>query len=830
MARDYAATTAERRYPESLVNIDAEREVLGGILCNNDILHAVLELVDIEDFYELLHQRILFESLSMIAEGKIANPVTLRPLLINDPALNELGGPAYLAVLTESRVISPKFIYDFAMQVADLAKRRRLYDEFRVQSEAIATIGDASIGEVASNIDVAIAKAVARRQVGNSMTLGNAVDKTWRSIEDDVAGRKVRGVETSFIPDWNQLTGTMRPGEFIVLGARPSMGKAQPLDAKVLTPNGWTMMGQLEVGQAIAGPDGRPSRVTAIFPQGPKEIFRVSFSDGRSAECCAEHLWKVRFRKWKHDRVVSTLELATMLKKPQYRGRLSVDLVTGDFGVRTDLLIDPWLLGALLGDGDLQKGAVRFSNADDEVIAKVRTRLPCDLQLHSAGGADYRISGGQRGGTPNALLDALRAYGLAGTVSETKFVPRVYLEANRDVRSDVLRGLLDTDGWVEKSGTVRFSSASRQLALDVQYLVRSLGGVCRISVKEAPQFTSNGIKKTGLAAYLCTVRHPNAEEFLSLTRKAQRAIRKRHTVRLSVESIEPTRITEAQCISVSHPDRLYVTDDFVVTHNTATATSVALGAADKGAGVLFISLEMDLESITERMMADLLHWHRATTTYQDVQNGNIAMHDQHIFDEVRRRAAELPLIVVDPPSLTAARLPMVVRRYQREMEARGQRLDLVVLDYMQMMKGSKGQDRFETVTEISQISKATAKECGIAMLALSQLSRAVEQREDKRPQLSDLRESGQIEQDADTILFLYREEYYLERTKPRKTEEKRHAAWEEAMQAASGRLEIICAKRRKGRIGSRNCHFFGAHQAVRGSNFFQAKSEGRDGE
>jgi replicative DNA helicase len=172
------------------------------------------------------------------------------------------------------------------------------------------------------------------------------------------------------------------------------------------------------------------------------------------------------------------------------------------------------------------------------------------------------------------------------------------------------------------------------------------------------------------------------------------------------------------------------------------------------------------------------------------------------------------LQVIDAASLPVHRLGRMVRRWKRRFAARNQSLDLVIVDYLQKLR-APGTNRFEIITEISQTLKEIAKENELGVLALAQLSRKVEERDDKRPQLADLRESGQIEQDADAVLFLFRQEYYLERSLPSEWDVK-HAEAATALEACRGEIEFICAKRRKGRAGTAKGRFYGAFQAVRG--------------
>jgi replicative DNA helicase len=246
---------------------------------------------------------------------------------------------------------------------------------------------------------------------------------------------------------------------------------------------------------------------------------------------------------------------------------------------------------------------------------------------------------------------------------------------------------------------------------------------------------------------------------------------------------------------------------------TATAISYSLGAAARGHGVLFVSLEMSATELGERMAADLCLQHRIP--YEKIRDRTLDADQRREICRARDRIAEMPLQVIDQGGLKLGQLRTRVRRWARRFAARGQRLELVIVDYLQLLRPDRQMDRIEAVGDISRTLKEIAKEHGLAVLALAQLSRAVEQRVDKRPQLSDLRESGQIEQDADAVLFFLRDEYYLRAAEPMHGDPKRDE-WEKRIQACQGRIEFICAKRRNGPTGSIIGDFLYHFQAVRG--------------
>lgn len=249
---------------------------------------------------------------------------------------------------------------------------------------------------------------------------------------------------------------------------------------------------------------------------------------------------------------------------------------------------------------------------------------------------------------------------------------------------------------------------------------------------------------------------------------------------------------------------------------TALALSYALGAALAGHGVLFVSLEMSSRELAARMAADMCFDGREGVPYSAVRDGTLNDHQRRRVADARNKMAQLPFQVVDAGSLTTGRLAMLVRRHARRMAAKGHKLELVIVDYLQLLSpDSKNRSAYEAVSEVSRALKALAKDQSVAVFALAQLSRAVENRPDKRPQLADLRDSGQIEQDADAVLFLLRAEYYLHQCEPDPIDPK-HIAWKELMEENRGKIEFILAKRRNGVTGTAMGDFHGAFQAVRG--------------
>ncbi|HZI18726.1 MAG TPA: replicative DNA helicase [Pyrinomonadaceae bacterium] len=763
---------------------DAERAILGSIILDNSLVNQAVELLKPDDFYVRAHQFVFRAMIALSERGGEINPILLGEELRREGVLEQTGGVSFIAELTYGL---PHFtnVTAYAKVVKDKSLMRQLVKVAnKITSEALEEEDEAQI--ILDHAEQMIFALADERTRQGFSHIKPVADHILEKVQE-MAGRSVMltGCPTGFT-DLDRMTSGLQPADLVIIAARPSMGKAQPLTARVRTPAGWVRMGDLRVGDALASVDGAPSFVTGVFPQGEREVFRVTFSDGRSTVCCAEHLWRVHNRKWGAEgRVLQTKEVAALLGEEQYRNRLSVPVPSGDFGV--ELLnppVDPWVLGALIGDGRLD-GRLAFSSADASLVARLGAGLVGGYRLVRETTFDYRI---QRVGAPppgkgvspqpHAVKGALKALGLFGLKSHEKFIPPAYLNASKRQRIELLRGLMDTDGTVEPSKTLRFCTTSVRLAADVQALARSLGALASVSERR-PSYTHRGERREGRTAYVVTIRHAHPEQFLWLERKRAR-LRDRapSTPRLNVVSVERVGSEPVQCIAVSHPSRLYVTDDYVVTHNTAFCLNIAQNAAVRDGRVVGVfSLEMSKESLVMRMLSS-----EARVDAHRFRNGYLSRDEWARLAGALGTLADAKIYVDDTPGISV----LEMRAKARRLAAEQRRLDLIIVDYLQLMSGGgrRQESRQQEVSQISRDLKSLAKELNVPLIALSQLSRAAETRTDHRPQLSDLRESGAIEQDADVVGFIYRDEYY------NATEENENKA------------EIIIAKQRNGPTGT----------------------------
>jgi phosphate starvation-inducible PhoH-like protein len=375
-------------------------------------------------------------------------------------------------------------------------------------------------------------------------------------------------------------------------------GRAQSVDTPVLTPDGFRPIGSLAVGDLVIGSNGEPTPVIGVYPQGEKDIYRVTTQDGGSTLCSGDHLWAVATRddrrRGKPLRVLATEAMIGGLRANHYhRYELPMHSAPVRFPYRP-VPLDPYALGLLLGDGCLTGSTTpSFATADVELAWELQRRLP-GIQVRPKRRPNYVLSGltspwQSTALVENPLNDVVRELGLHGRRSTTKFVPELYLHNSANVRLAVLQGLLDTDGGpVTQRGRtcrVQYTTTSPRLRDDVTFLVRSLGGVAYTGVRPALGRTP------GLAygrpvyhrhdAYIVDIRLPAAIEPFRLARKREkyRAAGGGGRPMRFIESIEPAGTAQAVCISVAAADSLYTTEDFLLTHNTLNDSFIILDEA-----------------------------------------------------------------------------------------------------------------------------------------------------------------------------------------------------------------------------------------------------------
>lgn len=398
-------------------------------------------------------------------------------------------------------------------------------------------------------------------------------------------------------PYQEKAVETATKGKNGVLVMPCGSGKGLPIDAKICTPTGWKRNGDLQIGDAVVGSDGKATRVTGIFDRGKVDAYKITFSDGVETVCDKDHLWTVQKQSQRAEsgnwNVMNTQAIyehyQNMKSRSQY---LYIPIVkpVEFYCYEKELYItmNPWLLGFLLGDGCFQKSMIMMSTSEDDLQKKVVDIIgkdygACEWLVHKDK-YDWRFCGGY-------VLHDIQSLGLNCKHSYEKFIPTQYLYGSIETRLAVLQGLFDADGHINNGCTFEYCTTSKKLADDVVFIVESLGGMAKVKEK-IPKYTYVGEKRTGRKAYRIFFKLYQFKPFTS--KKHSIAYKERTHYKEAyriIKKIEPCEPITSRCITVDAEDQLYVTEHFVVTHNTQCGLEII---ARIGGRALWLTHTQDL--------------------------------------------------------------------------------------------------------------------------------------------------------------------------------------------------------------------------------------------
>jgi hypothetical protein len=356
-------------------------------------------------------------------------------------------------------------------------------------------------------------------------------------------------------------------------------GKAQPLDSLVLSENGFIKMRDIAIGAKVFGEDGELHNVIGIYPQGSKRIYNITFSDDSSVECCEDHLWTYQKPQDKAKEYFRTEPLKKIINQPLYkvtnRGdknwQYFIPLTKPINFLEKDLPIDPYVLGVLIGDGDLGADGISITNSEIDIINKISLLLKNDFELSKKGNSySYHISDSCLRKSDDKYMhkmkNILSKLNLLDKQSPNKFIPIDYLYNSIPNRIKIMQGLIDTDGEVINNKII-YSTTSHQLALDIQFLVQSLGGTAKIENRQTHYTYKNEVKE-GSPSYRIFIKMSNDIEIFSSKKHTNKYKKGNSSPKRTIQSIEYIGLKECQCIVVDNPSKLYLTDNFIVTHNS----------------------------------------------------------------------------------------------------------------------------------------------------------------------------------------------------------------------------------------------------------------------
>lgn len=507
-----------------------------------------------------------------------------------------------------------------------------------------------------------------------------------QEIKDDFEERIAQGDTTYGIEILDDCVETIRNGSVTFIIAAPNVGKAITLDTKILTPRGWVLNRDIKVGDLVIGKNGQPTKVLGVFPQGTTETFKVIFADGREVVTSPEHLWTIESSHFSTPRVLNTVQLMELNKKDYFKNRLHTPVYSGNHGKDKSFLIPPYVLGVLIGDGCLTMDGLVYCKPSIEVFNKVKSYLPNrDIVMLRNKNVSIRNS--------RDLKMEIERYKL-NIKSYDKFIPKDYLEGtSKKQRLELLQGLLDTDGYQSKSYN-EFSTTSRQLAEDVQQLAWSLGFDCRIKSRMG-KYKKNGIVIETRLNYRTIISN------------------KRTKAQCIIKDIIPWGKTETQCIAVDAPDKLFVIENYIVTHNSLWGLTIATNLAKQGKKVLICSCEMGAGLLMERQLKTLTgigmkQLREMYSSHRDEANyimDSIIEDDQ--FDYLKN---------IDICETGGATVKDMIKMFDCFPE-----FEYIVVDYIQRVRGIGTE--YEVITNAARELQTYARRTGRKFIICSQASR-----------------------------------------------------------------------------------------------------------
>jgi replicative DNA helicase len=693
-SRPQATAPAYDRQPPQ--DVQAEQSVLGGMLLSKDAIADVVEVLHGADFYRPAHQVIFDCILDLYGRGEPADAITVAAELNRTDQLSKMGGAVYLHTLIASTPTAANAGY-YAAIVAEQAVLRRLVEAGTrvVQLGYGAAGGKGDVDDIVDRAQQEIYDVTEKRMSEDYSRLEDILQPTMDEL-DAIASRGgvSRGVPTG-IRDLDELTNGLQAGQMVVIAARPGVGKALALDTPVATPRGWTTMGEIRVGDQVMGSDGRPTTVVAATDvMTDRPCYEVHFSDGSVIVADAQHQWLTETLDG--DRGVRTTEqiVGSLLSgsHPNHAVANTAPLELRE----APLPLSPYALGVWLGHGALR-------SSDPEITAFLEVELPEGVDVAAQ----------------------LGALGLL----KSRHIPLAYLRASVRQRRELLAGVLDSVGTVTATGDIRLMVASRRLTHDVRELITGLGHQLS-AAPDAGHTLAFAVDEDVFRAESKQLLHKEARRLSAVPRPAR-----------FITDVRPITSVPVRCIQVDAENHLFLAGrGFIPTHNSTLGLDIARSASVKHhLPAAIFSLEMSKHEITMRLLSA-----EAKVPLHHMRAGTLSDED---WSKLARRMGEIadaPLYIDDSPNMTM----MEIRAKARRLKQRND-LKLVVIDYLQLMtSGKRVESRQQEVSEFSRALKLLAKELEVPVIAMSQLNRGSEQRQDKKPMLSDLRESGCLTADT----------------------------------------------------------------------------------
>ena len=718
--------------------IPLEEAVLGALMLDKDALSIVLDILRAESFYLDAHQLIYKAMLRLFEKSQPVDLLTVTEELKKTGELEAAGGPYYLVELSNkvasaanieyhARIIAQKYVQRELISVSTKIIR----DAYEDTTDVFNLLDDAEQGLFA------IAQQNMSRGFESMSSLADKAQKQFEELRKKEDG--LTGVPTGFT-EWDRLTSGLQRSDLIILAARPGMGKCLGKGTKVLMYDGsLKKVEDIKVGDLIMGDDSTPRRILSLA-RGRERMYWIRQNKGKDYRVNESHILSLKKSRQEgageRGEILDIPVRDYLSRSAKFQSNYKGYKVAVDFAEQK-VPLPPYFLGLWLGDGSSRKSNIHTQ--DEEVATYLQERAaPPKLELtpYKAAGKcpEYQISN-EAGRWGYSLQGKLRAMGVLGN----KHIPRPYLINSRKNRLLLLAGLIDSDGhYLEQSNGYEITQKDEALTRQIKFLCDSLGYRVSFNAKQA------SIASTGCECTVYRLRiYGNIDEIpVRIPRKHAREWQSAVNWQVTGIQVEYDKVDDYYGFEIDG-NRRFLLEDMTVTHNTALTLSLAKNAAsDFGKPVAIFSLEMSALQLAQRFISM-----EAEISGMKLRNGQLEEYEWQQLNAALERISEVPLYIDDTPGINIFELRAKARRLKMQHN-----IDLIIIDYLQLMSGGGDNQRGNREQEVSAISRALkglAKELNVPVIALSQLSRAVEVRGGtKRPQLSDLRESGCLTGDA----------------------------------------------------------------------------------
>ena len=750
---------------------DLEEAVLGALMLERDALTDVIDILKVDTFYKEAHQRIYGAITQLFTNSEPVDLLTVKNQLVKTGELDMVGGALYLAELTQ-RVNSAANIEFHARIVVEHSLKRQMIN----LSGEIMKMAYEDTTDVFMLLDqmeqklFAIAEGNIRKNYADMGQIMRAALVELEMKKDQKEG--LTGVPTGFTA-LDRVTSGFQKTELIIIAARPGMGKCLGKGTKVLMFDGsLKKVEDVIAGDLLMGDDSTPRKVKSIA-RGRENMYWIRQNKGNDYRVNESHILSLKRNRnegnHKNGDVLNITVKDYLIKSDKFKTNYKGYKVAVEFDEKP-VSIEPYFLGLWFGDGQ-------------------ENLTPTPLLLRGAYVHEKSPSQQERGWgevTEFSTNSELRKHNLL----KNKHIPNNFLINSTENRLQLLAGLLDSDGhYLVESNGYEITQKNFELAKQIKFLCDTLGFRTSLTAKKA------SIASIGFESEVYRIRiYGDVNKIpVKIERKKANPWQSKVDWRITGIKVEFDKVDDYYGFEIDG-NRLFLLEDMTVTHNTALILSACRNAAvDHGQAVAFFSLEMSSIQLVNRLISA-----EAELESDKLRKGNLAPHEWAQLHAKIGKLTNAPIFIDDTPALSILELRAKARRLKAQHD-----VQMIVIDYLQLMSGDSGGkgsgNREQEIANISRSLKQLAKELNVPVIALSQLSRAVETRGgDKKPQLSDLRESGSIEQDADMVMFIYRPEYY-------------GITQDEAGNSVTGMGELIIAKNRAGSLDTVQLRFIGKY-------------------